>query len=508
MTRRTDRLWLVAAALVVAAGGALRVAGAMGELWFDEIWSLFLVDQRASTPFHVFWSVQHDNVHGLYGLYAALLPTHPSPLLYRLPAVIFGTGTIIVAGMIGWRDGKAQAIIAMVLVAFSYPLVHYGSEARGYAPMIFFVLVAFLLIEGDLKSGDPRRAIWAAFACGAAVLSHLSAVFAVVALVLWAALFRFSETRSVWVSARLTLEQLLPTFIAVTLVISLWVAAFAVNGYEFGALGSATGFADRFVDGVGDMVKLMFGASYVSPATALTAATAIALALIVWQFAISDPRAAFNTLMLFGVIGGLFCAGLPGPAFGRYYLFALVFLIPLAAQGLAKLLAMGGARRIAAALLLSLFLAGNGWANGNFLNYGRGSAESILSAIGRDRTGEIVEVAVDHKFRFNMLFAYHAARMNLGFDMRMVPFEKTGDRPPNWLVLHDVPYSSAPLPPPRIPVARGTYELEAINPQWGFSGFTLYLYRLANGGGRRALLNEPSRGRSAGRASQLRPVDP
>lgn len=449
-------------------------------MWFDEIWSLYLVNQRAPTPLHVFWSVQHDNVHGLYGLYAAFLPAHPSSLLYRFPAIIFGTGTIVVAGMIGWRDGKAQALIAMVLVAFSYPLVHYGSEARGYAPMIFFVLVAFSLIEQDLKSGDSRRAIWIAIACGAAVLSHLLAIFAVVALVLWAVLYRFSERRSVWACARLTLKQLFPTAIVVALLVSLWVAAFAVSGYEFGALGSATGFADRFVGQVGDTVKLMFGAPFISAAAALAATTVIALALIVWQFSISDPRAAFNTLMLFGVIGGLFSAGLPGPAFGRYYLFALVFLIPLAAQGLAKLIAMGGAQRIIAALLLCLFLAGSGWANGNFLIYGRGSTESVLSAIGRERTDNFVEVAVDHQFRFNMLFAYHASRMDLGFDILMVPFEETGDNPPNWLVLHDVPHSSRKPPASRIPVAKGTYELKATNPQWGFSGFALYLYRLAN----------------------------
>ena len=104
--------WTVVLALL-AIGVGVRVLGASGELWLDEIWTLNLLAERAPTPFHVFWSVQHDNVHPLYGFYAWFLPDYPHPLLYRAPAIILGAGTIIVAGIIGLRGSRAEALIAI-----------------------------------------------------------------------------------------------------------------------------------------------------------------------------------------------------------------------------------------------------------------------------------------------------------------------------------------------------------------------------------------------------------
>ena len=36
-------------------------------------------------------------------------------------------------------------MLAALLVALSYPLVHYGGEARGYAPMLLFAVVLYQL---------------------------------------------------------------------------------------------------------------------------------------------------------------------------------------------------------------------------------------------------------------------------------------------------------------------------------------------------------------------------
>ena len=66
--------FLAFATVIVVAGLVLRTAGAGGDLWLDEIWTLSLLADRAPTPFHVFWSVQHDNSHTLYAFYAWFLP--------------------------------------------------------------------------------------------------------------------------------------------------------------------------------------------------------------------------------------------------------------------------------------------------------------------------------------------------------------------------------------------------------------------------------------------------
>lgn len=462
----------------MAVGAALRVAGASGELWFDEIWTLQLVGERAPTPLHVFWSVQHDNVHPLYGLYAALLPDHPNTLIYRLPAILCGIRTIIVAGLIGRRGGATEALIAMILVAFSYPLVHYGSEARGYGPMMFFLLVAFWLIEEDLRSGETKRGPWIAVTLAAAVLSHPLAVLAALVLALWAVLHHFSEMGfSITVAYRI-LRHFLPTAIALTLTVLLWSAAFAANGYEFGAPFEPAGFTGRFLTHVGDMVKLMFGAPFVPASIALVVAAVSAAGAVVWLFAKADPRAPLYTLMLLGLLGGLFLAAVPSHAFGRYYLFALVFLVPLAAQGLAALWASGRAQRGAAVGLIWMFIAGSAWANGHFLAYGRGDARAVLAMIARQESDNSARAAVDHEFRFRTTFDHHAAQATPGFNIVPVPLEEASSNAPRWLVLHHAPNSRKGPPPRHETLGTAIYELKAVSPQWGFSGFTWYLYRL------------------------------
>ena len=54
-------------------------------------------------------------------------------ITYRIPAVLAGVGTVVMAGWISSRRGRLEALSAMLLVAASYPLIHYSSEARGYA---------------------------------------------------------------------------------------------------------------------------------------------------------------------------------------------------------------------------------------------------------------------------------------------------------------------------------------------------------------------------------------
>src|SRR3989339_945851 len=84
---------IVLAAAIVALGLALRVQGAMGELWLDELWSLDTA-LKMQAWHEVFWTNFSDNSHPLNTAWMHLMGAGRSPWVYRLEAIILSTITI------------------------------------------------------------------------------------------------------------------------------------------------------------------------------------------------------------------------------------------------------------------------------------------------------------------------------------------------------------------------------------------------------------------------------
>ncbi len=477
--------WWIAGLAVVSAGLTLRVMGAWGELWLDEILTLNLLADRAPSPFHVFWSVQHDNVHPLYGFYAWFMPDYPHPLLYRLPALLLGAGTIVLAGLIGRRRSAAEALFAMVLAALAYPMVHYGSEARGYGPMMFCILMAFWLIDGDLQEGAARRRSWVALAFVGAVLFHATAVLAVLALGLWFLLDRFRETGSPPRARAQAFRYFLPGMVVLLFLYSVFVAAALTNGVQWGGFVGPAGVAGRFVAQVGEMVKMFWGLPAIMPAWAgLGAVAAGVAAVIAWLFRQRDRRAPLYVIVLLGLPAALFVAGMNAHAFGRYYLFALVFLVPLAAQGLAGAWHRGRMGKTVCLVLLAMFLAGSARSNALFLAHGRGDMRAVIARLVEPGRGAVVRVGADYKWRFGIIATYHGRDVAPGIRFEILQLGGFGPAPPRWLVLHHYPTSGAVAfaargrqPAPRVKAAGARYVLDRVYRHWGLSGFDWMVYR-------------------------------
>src|SRR5262249_4135081 len=151
------------AALLVAAAATLRGAASSGDLWLDEVWSVE-VAQRLHSGLGVFTEIHQSNNNHLNTLFLYLLGKQSNLFVYRIPCVIAGVAAVLVAGHIGLRRGGVEAILAMVLTAFSYPLIHYSSEARGYGLAVLFDLLAFDFLESYFmaKSVWKLAGFWAA----------------------------------------------------------------------------------------------------------------------------------------------------------------------------------------------------------------------------------------------------------------------------------------------------------------------------------------------------------
>lgn len=153
-------------------GLAIRVVAASGDPWLDEIWSWQIA--RSGEVL-----VAHDNNHLLNTLWLWICRETPAAILWRLPAVLCGTATIVMSAVVLRRLGRVHAVCGALLMAVSHPMVVYQSEARGYAMMLLCVLVAIELQLRLIEAPPTRRArIAMALVALAGVLSHLS--FAVV----------------------------------------------------------------------------------------------------------------------------------------------------------------------------------------------------------------------------------------------------------------------------------------------------------------------------------------
>jgi len=175
LTARTERL-AIAGVLVLAL--ALRLLRLDAALWFDEIVTLLrfvrlpfaeLVQTYDSLNNHMFFSLQAKLAVTVFGETAWAL---------RLPAVIWGVAGIWAL----WRLARevtwpGAAVLAALLMTLSYHHVWFSQNARGYTGLLFFGLIATLLLVRALRR--PGWAVWAAYmAClVAAMYTHLSAGF-------------------------------------------------------------------------------------------------------------------------------------------------------------------------------------------------------------------------------------------------------------------------------------------------------------------------------------------
>ncbi|MCZ6742595.1 MAG: hypothetical protein O7D27_10610, partial [Alphaproteobacteria bacterium] len=179
----------------------------------------------------------------------------------------------------------------------------------------------------------------------------------------------------------------------------------------------------------------------------------------------------------------------PANVFGRYYLFALVFLIPLAAQGLAGAWHRGRVGKTVSLALVAMFLAGSAQYNALFLTHGRGDTRGVIAHLAESGRGAAVRVGADHKFRFGTSATYHGRDVAPGIRFEIVPPDDFGFDPPRWLVLHRNPTSgtvasAAPLskthwrqPAARVRAAGTPYVLDRVTRHWGLSGFDWMVYR-------------------------------
>ena len=184
------RSWTILTLLSVVAL-ALRLWHLDSDLWHDEVGTLL---NFVRPPIgEIVTSFPNQNQHMLYSVlaHASVGIFGESAWAIRLPAVLFGVGSVWALFLLGRRlIGTRQALLACALMTFSYHHVWFSQNARGYTGLLLFVLLAtWLWLESLWREGWGWRASYA-LSVVLGLMIHMTMAFVVAAhallfLILW-----------------------------------------------------------------------------------------------------------------------------------------------------------------------------------------------------------------------------------------------------------------------------------------------------------------------------------
>jgi hypothetical protein len=459
--------WL-AVSLLVALGAALRVRALFTDFWLDEIWSYEEIARRARSVVDIFLNpaFKLDNNHYLNSVFLFLLGERNAWAIYRLPAFVAGLLTIGVATRIGGARNRAEGWIFGTLVATSFVMVVYSTEARGYAWLLLFALLAFLALRRYFEKPS----------LGTAVLFW---IWTALGLTAHSTMFEFYLAAFIWSSFRFRgrapdFRRLhdVPVFFAVVWFLVVYLGSRGGGGVPW-----------RWVDIVDQSLAWTLG----YPTTLIPAALAgtLVAALVFWNAWAMRREGSDEGWFILGVVlvpPVLTAALAPAWLFPRYFLVSLLFLLLVLGQSLGRLWRQAWWGRPAVVAILVCFALGNLRHIVPFSEYGRGQASQAIRDIVADNgpgpvtlTGMPVEIAAQLPIRF------YSDAFGLGTRITYVPQRELTDTSSprvEWVI------AISPLPCTK-PASRvtlpssGTYSLRRAYPAYGPSGLCWFVYRRA-----------------------------
>lgn len=450
----------------ILVSASLRVMSSFGDLWLDEIWSLYHLKNVK-----YLWDIlmiRHDNNHILNSMWMVIAGNTASGFWYRLPSIVAGTAAIALMGLINLRFGLLAGGITSLLGGLSYPLIHYSSEARGYAPAMLFSLTAFFFLREALVKNNLKGIVlfWASVLFG--LLSHLTFLYIYVSLAVWSLVRLFHSSKGIRsMAVRLARLHALPTAALAALYL-FYIHTMAVGG------GDPQGFKEALTS----LATLVAGAPEFSPAAGvgvLLFCVGLLGGLLHLHRQGSDEWVFFLFALIIAPVGS-YLATRPGFLYERYFLLSIPFYYLMTGQLLAAMFTRSRFWTSTSCAVLAFFLWGNLQRTADLINTGRGQYHEAVSYLAEHTRGPDILVGSDHDFRNRMVLLYYSQYLPKG--KRLLYFNQnqwpTGG--PEWLFTHS--QEADFVPQKEIVLATGgTFTLEKHYSYKGLSGWHWALYR-------------------------------
>lgn len=456
--------------LIAAAAILIRVLAAFNDLWMDEIWSIELVRELHSA-LGVFTQTHHDNNHYLNSLFIYFCGQRGNWPGYRILSEIAGVGTIVLAWFIGARRGKPTAFFSMFLVSFSYVLILYSSETRGYALLVFFCFACLLILQNFLAK--PRWQLAALFSLSAVLglTSHLTFFIFLCASLVWFCVHLFQRNCSIARTAQWAFAcYALPLLYLVTL--------YFVD-LRYLQIGGGTPI--RILDGYRATLAWAFGGPNASPWQWLTVTLSVlglVAGLLLLMRAHSDEWILFlSAIVVMPLAMALIDRGTLH--YVRYFIIALAFLLLLLATVLGRLFESGRLGKIACAFLCLMFVALNGRNVESLLKFGRGHITEAVNFMVQSTKGPSpFTFGGEQDFRIHFVLAFYWREMMGDTPKAYYDHESWPAEGPEWVIFHKESFTQ-PVPPGKTFFDRfgNWYELVRSYPTAPLSGVHWFLYR-------------------------------
>ena len=448
----------------------IRVRAAFNDLWLDEIWSLELVRELRSA-LGVFTLTHHDNNHYLNSLFIYFLGQRGNWPGYRILSELTGIGTIVLAWFIGTKQNKWSALFSTFLVSFSYVLILYSSEARGYASLIFFCFACFLILQSFLE--NPRWSLAALFAVCAVfgLTSHLTFLVFIAGSLPW---FCLRLRRHGFPLPKIGLWALACYAIPLAYLLVLYFVD--LRYLQIGGGTPITTF-----DGYRAMLAWTLGGTNTVEIQYFTAAVCIAaLAAGVW---ILTRQRSDDWIFYIGVIAiaplAMALVDRGTLHYVRYFIVALGFLLLLLGRLLGWLFETGRIGKIAALAFCSAFIGLNALSISALFHYGRGHISDAINFMAKNANpNEEISFAGEQDFRIQFILGFYWREMMDGKPAKYYVQDRWPSTGAEWVLFHKDSMTE-PVPPGRRFTDKfdNAFELVRTFPTAPLSGVHLFVYR-------------------------------
>jgi 4-amino-4-deoxy-L-arabinose transferase-like glycosyltransferase len=171
-------------------------------LWYDEAWTLGVVDSAGSLRDLWAASARDRAEHPVlfYAIAYAARQTGSGEKAIRVPALIFGVLSIPLLGTLGWRlFGPRTGLLSAFLLTFSVYHIDFSQDARSYTLLLFWSLLAYHGFLSLVRSRSVPGVILLAVSLLGSLYTHHATVFVAVPIGLAAGVL---VARSWWTSRR------------------------------------------------------------------------------------------------------------------------------------------------------------------------------------------------------------------------------------------------------------------------------------------------------------------
>jgi hypothetical protein len=458
---------VIAITAIVFLSAVVRIAAARTEFWFDEVWSLLAFAQKATSPLDVF-GFHHDNNHHLMTLWMYVCGMRSDWMVYRIPSIVAGIGTIVLAALIARQWGWWGALSAAVLTGSSFVLITYASEARGYALAGFFALAAWYALDRYLERRSWTAALLFALSVVLCLLSHVTAIFLYAGTLTWSMWAFFGGGKS--------LKQGLKDAVRCHAAPLAFLAAFYALHIRDMTIGGGPQMA--LADVVTQSLALAAGGTNLAWLKLVLAVMVVAAAV----YGLISLRREGSTQWSFFLVGIFVAPAIvlwiqrPSQLYPRYFYLPLLLLLVLLSYVLTKIGELGAAGRWLAVGVLALIVVLNTWQTYDFLRVGRGQYIEALRYMADGSSTGVLSMQSDHDYESKWMLTYYQPYLPAGTAMTYMMQEIASDEVPEWTIVYGQQHPFRPHAS-IVDARRRAYDLQRVFPYAGLSGYHWALYR-------------------------------